>query len=74
MDARCTLRVSARGVNGPDLRGQQRLRFAACAWRPTAGGIVTARRDLEHITQCLNGIAVSMGIDEPVLHADSRAK
>ena len=74
MDVRCTIRVSACGVNCPDVRGQPRLPFTACARRPTAGGIVTARRDLERLAQRLNGIAVSIGIDERVLRADSRAK
>src|ERR1039457_4482228 len=43
MDVRCIIRVSACGVNCPDVRGQQHLSFAACARETNAGCIETTR-------------------------------
>ena len=58
----------------PGSGGQQDTAPAAGAGRTAARGIVPAWRDPEHPTHRAHAVAALVGLDEAVLHVNSRAK
>ena len=74
MNARRTIRLAACHVDLPDLGGQQDTALAAGAGWTAARGVVPAWRDLKHSAHRAHAVAALVGLDERVLHVNSRAK
>ena len=74
VDPRRTVSITAGGMDRPDVRGQCNLAPAADAgWTPV-GCVIAAGRHPQDTAHHSHRVAVTMRVNELVLHLDSRAK